>query len=131
MQGEFNSCCISHIRKINLSLENDVVLLKRIRGFSPSKVGIKEFLTPPLKSATTVRGKNWASFAADDIIGKRYGGVVGLGLRGNGSQCRISQPTLQDYVEQTPRMVTPVLMLNFILQSHNPTNICTDLPCLM
>lgn len=94
-------------------LEDDVVILRSATGHSASR----PILTEPLKAG---QGKNIKVYKNriphEDILGKHVRSVVGE----NGKwPYRIHEPTLDEYVKLTPRMVTPVgSRLPFILSDY-------------
>ncbi|KAH6667879.1 adenine-N(1)--methyltransferase [Halenospora varia] len=82
-------------------IENDVVLLKRVGGSG---------IAGPLLS-TPLQNFQELSYGSDsirhnDIIGKKLGHIVRT--RRKKLDYRISQPTLAEYTDLTPRLVTPI-----------------------
>jgi tRNA A58 N-methylase Trm61 len=83
----------------NLSPENDRVVLKRTHHLESTSI-----LTPPLVP------RKWVDLRFDQIfhnhiIGKRLREVV---RSKKGKEYRISEPTLGEYTNLAPRIVTPV-----------------------
>ncbi|KAH8665099.1 S-adenosyl-L-methionine-dependent methyltransferase [Tricladium varicosporioides] len=81
--------------------ENDIVLLKRVGGSG---------IAGPLLSAPLQNFKN-LDYGSDqirhnDIIGKKLGHIVKT--KRKKLDYRISQPTLAEYTDLTPRLVTPI-----------------------
>lgn len=60
--------------------------------------------TKPLKAGKTMATK-WGSLSHDSLIGKEARDIVTLST---GRKFRLHLPTLGEYVELTPRLVTPV-----------------------
>lgn len=86
----------------NILTENDIVLLKHIHNSAST----------PILSTRLHIGKKIElqrdSIAHDDILGKRVRDLVSSKKRVN---YRISEPTLAEYTDLSPRLVTPVSSL--------------------
>ncbi|KAI9849640.1 MAG: hypothetical protein M1837_002765 [Sclerophora amabilis] len=79
--------------------EDDVVLLRRVRNEEVASI-----LTAPLSPSQRIKthkGIIWSS----ELLGKRARDVVETT---SGTRYRISYPTLGEYIELTPRKVTPI-----------------------
>lgn len=83
-----------------LLLEGDVVLL-RTKASSRSQ-GI---LTKPLKSGNDIQNHH-GRIQHDDIIGKS----IRDSIQTKSASYRIHEPTLDEYVRLSPRIVTPVCL---------------------
>ncbi|RDW71176.1 hypothetical protein BP6252_07739 [Coleophoma cylindrospora] len=83
--------------------ENDVVVLKK----STSDDRIEPILSKPLKHGTNVKTPV-GSIPADEIIGKSWRDVVVKSKGKKETAYRILQPTMGQFVELFPRIVTPI-----------------------
>ncbi|KAF7897382.1 hypothetical protein EAF00_005610 [Botryotinia globosa] len=79
---------------------NDVVLLK-----PETNPRAMPTLTKPLKQGNLVVFRDHRKVKAEDVIGKPYRSVVAGGRR---ALFRIYEPTLGQYCDSAPRMVTPI-----------------------
>ncbi|KAG0646797.1 tRNA(m1A58)-methyltransferase [Hyphodiscus hymeniophilus] len=81
--------------------ENDIVLLKQKRGKDPAPI-----LSKPLRPGSLIATeKGRGSIAADDILGKRARDIV---RNTKGIEFRILEPSLGEYTDLSPRLVTPI-----------------------
>ncbi|KAI9724887.1 MAG: hypothetical protein M1812_000163 [Candelaria pacifica] len=81
--------------------EGDIVLLRQTSRDNPSPI-----LSKPLSHGTKIHSHQ-GTLNHSDVIGKRVRDGVSFS-RGRGVVQRIHWPTLAEYVELTPRIVTPV-----------------------
>jgi len=86
----------------NSSLENDRVVLTRLRSNHSESTSL---LTPPLALPNTSIDLRADRIFHHDIIGKRLRDVV---TSKKGHAYRITEPTLGEYTNLVPRLVTPV-----------------------
>jgi tRNA (adenine57-N1/adenine58-N1)-methyltransferase catalytic subunit len=84
---------------VSCSVENDIVLLRNIRNSSSTPI-LSSRLQPGEKIELVKD-----SISHDDILGKRIRDLVSSKKRIN---YRISEPTLAEYTDLSPRLVTPV-----------------------
>ena len=82
--------------------ENDIVLLKQ-----KSNDRAIPLLTKPLRPGNKIQTER-ASIAADDIIGKAVRDLV---TTAKGIEYRIHDPSLGEYTDLSPRLVTPVSLV--------------------
>jgi tRNA A58 N-methylase Trm61 len=80
--------------------EGDIVLLKNIKSRVSQPV-----LTPVLATGKSFK-LQYDSIAHDDIVGKQV--ARGLVVSRKKAQYRIHRPTLGEYTDNSPRVVTPV-----------------------
>lgn len=91
-----------------MSPENDIVFLKNTNN--PNAL---EIVTHPLRrgkdhTLNANKGHQRDFFRHDEIIGKRIRDTV---KTRKGVQYRILEPTLNEYTDNSPRLVTPVMFL--------------------
>jgi len=108
IQGRSNPSCFQN--QADSSTEHDVVLLQRkshTRGspfLSKPLVPNQKILVPGLRSRDGI--------ATEDIIGKAVRDIVSSKVKG--VEYRIHEPSLAQYTNLTPRLVTPVSLQIFI-----------------
>ena len=92
-----------HLNKAYTRAENDVVLLQPRRNSNGGQI-----LTNPLRAGEEVKLERDA-IRMDDIIGRGLRETVETKRRRTGY--RITRPTLAEYTDFSPRIVTPVRCL--------------------
>lgn len=88
-----------------------MVLLKRHRGQAPTKQKSPHICTRPLQRGggnQSKSAKRRAIYTDDELIGRKYGDFYNVNDKGKTITYQITEPSLDEYVTLSPRLVTPV-----------------------
>jgi hypothetical protein len=114
--------CRRHMGCVTLK-EGDCVILESTKLLSKGRQS-PTYLTKPLQSSLTIN-THLGDFKGSDIIGKRVRDTV---TTSNGSVFRVMEASLADYINLTPRKVTPVRIMQFREGKETVSNVFLDIP---